>query len=1263
MGAGKIDIIGHINVVWRVGGRERVVDTLVAKGLPFQAVMGLTCLKRLHAGVFPHRNYMVLEGLKKGVPLTTVGSRRHGVNCVYLEKDVVVPPLTAGYIMDGKCRMHAPTGQFLLVEPVFLAEDGATGERALVNKPAGPRNGLQDIRVAVANTTEEPLILRSGTEVAQVEGVYFEDVTSAPDLVEHLVKLYNDEQEAESGLPVGLDLETDTILTVEQMARLKVWVKSKTHLFIGKGVLPSKARVPPHRIDTGDSHPVRARYGRKAQAEHDVIEEEVHKLLGADMIVPSDSEWCAPVVLITRKDGKPRFCIDYRRLNDVTRKDGYPIPRIDDALDLMGASPFLSSLDFATGYYQVPMSQKDRKKTAFSTRSGHYQWEVMPMGLCNAPATFQRVMNVLLSGLTWNVCLCYIDDIIIFSRTFEEHMVTLEQIFVRIERANLKLRANKCFFCRKELLYLGHVLTQTGVHTNPLLIADVKECQPPVNRKEARHFLGLAGYYRRFVHKFSSLALPIQRLLREDVPWDWDEDCQEAFDDLKNRLTSAPILKYPDFEARFKLEIDGSGVGLGAVLSQKGADGLDHVIGYWSRGIPRRKGPYIATELECMALHHAIKHFRPYLWGRQFEAVTDHNALKWLMNLKNPTPKLQKWGLDLAEYDFTITHRAGTANANADALSRPPIVRVNAFGHFLAKVGPADMARLQRRDPEIGLYYEYIRDQRLPLDRGDIAKVLSQAPRLSLEEGVLVRDYEPTTPGVAKTVWRQLVVPRALRVQIIRDCHDEYLGGHLGETKTYLRVKQRFWWPRMSAEIRTWVRTCQSCQSGKSPRRKLQGLLIPTLTSYPWEKVAIDILGPLPESDRGHRYVVVLTDAFSKWAEVAPLVTQSMANVADVLIEQVVCRFGCPSKLLSDRGGNFLSGLAVQINEVLRIKKLSTTSYHPQTDAITERFNSTLVGMLKHYVNAGHTDWDEFLQYVTFAYNTAVHATTRYSPFFLIFGREAVLPVDVAMGTVRERGQAHYPYVRQMLKDFREAYRMVRRNLELAAQGMARRYDLTRRESSVKPGDRVWRSVPYVPPGYSRKLYHKWRGPYRVLERRGNNTCRLREISSGRVHRTRVHVEKLKPYFEREDPNDDPEPFIPWDERAQPAAGHEAPEEDLPEEEVAPEEEDEGPYEDEVPLERAPAAEQQETPDDDVPGPAPDEAPAAADKAPQWAVARLLKPLLHDGVKSYQVKWTGFPDPTIEPRARLLEDVPKTVKRYEKAHRVKFEEWGVTYED
>jgi hypothetical protein len=389
------------------------------------------------------------------------------------------------------------------------------------------------------------------------------------------------------------------------------------------------------------------------------------------LIRPSNSPWTSPVVLVKKKNGKLRFCVDYRKLNNVTKKDAYPLPRIDEMLNTLAGSHWFSTLDLASGYWQVAMHPRDKEKTAFVTRYGTYEFNVMPFGLCNAPATFQRLMDRVYEGIAWKFVVVYLDDTIVYSRTFDDHLKHLNEVFRRIKQAGLRLNIEKCNFWMQRLPFLGHIIAPSGIAPDPTKIEAVQKIQPPQNITQLRSFLGLAGYYRQFIQNFSAVAKPLNRLLQKDEPYRWTHIQQEAFNELKDRLTAAPILAYPNFRKTFILATDASYYGFGATLSQLDQNHKEHPIAYASKSLRKEEVNYGATELECAAVVWAIEHFHKYLGATKFILVTDHSALKWLRTAE-PKGRIGRWILKLQPYNFEIFHKPGRIHSNVDALSRLP---------------------------------------------------------------------------------------------------------------------------------------------------------------------------------------------------------------------------------------------------------------------------------------------------------------------------------------------------------------------------------------------------------------------------------------------------------------------------------------------------------------------------------------------------------------------------------------------------------------
>ena len=425
-----------------------------------------------------------------------------------------------------------------------------------------------------------------------------------------------------------------------------------------------------HHIPTGNARPIRLPPRRAPMHLRADIEQQVQAMLAQGIVEECTSPWAAPLVVVKKKDGSNRICVDYRALNDVTEKDGHPIPRIGDSIDALAGAAIFSTLDMTSGYHQVEVAEGDRDKTAFVTGRGHHlRFVTMPFGLCNAPSTFQRLMERVLQGLIWKNTVVYLDDVVIFSKTPEEHVRHLAEVLERFERHNLKLKPRKCEFFRSEVRYLGHVVSATGVATDPGLIDKVTAWDPPRTQRQVRAFLGLTGYYRSYVPDYGDIAEPLVRLTDARAEFKWTSDCQKAFEELKQRLVSAPILAYPNQEDPFLLDTDASDVAIGAVLSQRQA-GVERVIAYGSKALSKEERNYCVTRRELLAVVHFVETYRYYLYGRPFVVRTDHSSLRWLLRQKEPRDQLARWIQRLSAYQFSIEHRPGKRHGNADGMSR-----------------------------------------------------------------------------------------------------------------------------------------------------------------------------------------------------------------------------------------------------------------------------------------------------------------------------------------------------------------------------------------------------------------------------------------------------------------------------------------------------------------------------------------------------------------------------------------------------------------
>ena len=661
-----------------------------------------------------------------------------------------------------------------------------------------------------------------------------------------------------------------------------------------------------HSINTGTVPPIRQAMRRTPPSKRQEIDQLLENMLQKDVIQPSCSPWASPIVLVQKKDGSTRFCVDYRKLNSVTRKDAYPLPRIDDTLDTLYGSRWFSTLDLASGYWQVELA-KDQHKTAFCIPNGLYEFRVMPFGLCNAPATFQRLMDLMLTGLQWSSCLVYLDDIIIMGKNFNDHLQNINLIFQRIRDAGLKLQPPKCKFFQEEVTYLGHLVSQKGISVDPTKIDKVEHWPIPQNAKEVQQFLGFANYYRRFVQGFAELAKPLHRLTERNVSFNWTHECQESFNNLRQKLISPPVLAYPNFEKSFILDTDASNSGIGAVLSQLGDDGLEHVIAYGSRLLSKPERQYCITRCELLAVIVFTRHFRPYLLGRSFVLRTDHGSLQWLRNFKEPEGQIARWLEALQELDFEVVHRRGRLHSNADALSRMPckqcgrsVTEYNVEGSeelvaatTICAQEDRTIKQLQLEDPVLGPIIKCMQQntpQPAPQDL-ESRRLLQLWNQLLLKQDVLYCTLpSATSPGLCD----KLVVPKVLCGEVLSELHEGSFGGHLGMEKTLGKVKERFYWPGHFSDVQKWCNTCAVCAMRKTPVPRPKAKLCNISVGSPMELVAMDILGPLPETAAGNSYILVVGDYFTKWMEAYPIPNQEATTIASKLVNEFICHFSVP---------------------------------------------------------------------------------------------------------------------------------------------------------------------------------------------------------------------------------------------------------------------------------------------------------------------------------------------------------------------------------
>jgi hypothetical protein len=738
-------------------------------------------------------------------------------------------------------------------------------------------------------------------------------------------------------------------------------------------------------------------------------------------------------------------------------------------------------------------------------------------------------MNTVLSGLNWVQCMVYLDDILVFSPTFEQHLATLESIFERLIGANLKIKLSKCDWARTELNYLGHVINTKGKMPDPKKVSAIKDLPPPRNVKDVMSFLGKVGYYHKFIDNFSDLAYPLNQLKRKGQAWVWGHEQQKAYETLKDKLCTAPVLRHPDFTQPFVLQTDASGYGLGAVLTQH-LDGEEHPIAYASRTLEDRETRHAIIEKEALAIAWGIHHFRHYLLGRHFTVQTDHKPLLALQRIKDQNARLQKLSLRLQGYRFTIEHRAGVKNQNADHLSRYPQNPLKSKGtvrqgaqkptkkvtfklpgeqQMINAICTLDLSQplpelsgvaaeawlgignLQRSDVWFGELIRFLESETLPDDEKLMRAVLSSHDQFVIENSLLYR---------LNNTKIQLCVPEQLRRSVMHQCHDVPASGHFGMKKSYQKLTSRYYWPTMHRDLRQYIDTCPACLLHKPPARKhKEPLGDRELPKGVWETVHMDIWSPgkdAPLTSRGNRMVLAFKDAFSKYVVAVPIPNKSAPMVADVLVNRLIPQEGPPVRIVSDNALEFVSRAQQRVYEMFGITRQLIIPRDPKSNGQIERFFRPFRTILASLSAHNPLEWDQYVPHAVFAYNTSVHRTVCNTPFFLMKGRDPEILLHAGVPDPRDTNAPRLP---DWMEKLSAARHVVRAHLEQAQEVNKQNYDKTANPRHYKVGDAVLKLLPPPARGIGpRKLAPKYAGPYRVVHISGK-MAKLRPIAYPRM--------------------------------------------------------------------------------------------------------------------------------------------------------------------
>lgn len=842
-------------------------------------------------------------------------------------------------ITRGKIQCDNINGETMLFEPdskVLGRED-----ILIASSLCCPSENLIPIRII--NLGEEEVIIGKDTKIGQLN--YIMENSRSDESRINALKI----TEMKGTAPLLKEVTTLKHLTSEQKNRLIDLIQRNSSCFSESPDDLGECTRVEHCIEVDQNTPQQQTYYKIPMGLEEEVNAEIERWHKSGIIRESNSSWNSPLVVVRKPSGKIRLCVDYRKLNAVTIKPTFHIPDSAELFDCLGGATWFSSIDLSNAYHQCPLRESDKYLTAFTTKKGRFEFNRMPFGLSGAPFTFQKLMNLVLKEENWDYCLIYLDDILVFSENFEEHMVRLEKVLTKIGTAGLKLSAEKCKFCMRELKFLGHVISKDGVNTDPGKIEALKKCKIPSCVNEMQSFLGFLNYYRRFIKNYANMVRPLENLIAKkskNNSIEWTEEATKSFREAIETMCSAPVLAFPQKEGTFILDCDACYNSIGAVLSQL-QEGQEKIISYGSKKMSKCEQSYCITRKELLAVYYFVKYFKQYLLGRKFIIRTDHRALTWMMNWQRPnSSQYCTWIAELENYDFQIEFRKGKDHTNADYISRSL---------------QCEQCDLNHEDPK--------KRRNTKVDKFMRTNMMNSPDNKKENEG--------------RERIRQSITTQEKEV-VLHHYHEGL--GHIGITKMIDLMKRHYEWKGMEKDIQSYVLRCKPCQERKSFGYRKKSQLFKITAEYPFQKVMFDLTGPIIPSRHGHRYIMAMVDVFTRFPILIPLRNIEAQCILDVFKKRWIPLFGKPEVLISDGAHNLNSSMVYTVLNKLGIEKKITSAYRPESNGIVEREFRTLKDRLYATMKSEGKDWTECLPNIEMGLRATKHRHTKLSPYEAIYG-------------------------------------------------------------------------------------------------------------------------------------------------------------------------------------------------------------------------------------------------------------------------------------
>ena len=912
------------------------------------------------------------------------------------------------------------------------------------------------------------------------------------------------------------------------------------------GVLPSterrigKTSLMQHEIILKEgSRPVRLAAYKIPHSRRNALDKEIKGMLEGGIITKSTSEWSSPLLLVPKSDGSFRPVVDFRALNNLTIDECFPVPALEEVLlNIKKNTRVFSSLDLEKGYFQIPLHPNSRHLTAFSSAAGHFEFSRLPMGLKNAPLTFARLMTCVFQDLMDDSILSYLDDILICSDTIENHVIKLVNVFDRLQKAGLTIRPSKCRFFQERLVFLGHEISSKGIAPNNLKVKAVEMCPQPTSKKELKSYLGLSGFFRKFVKNYSTIAGPLTELLKDNSKWTWGDEQTKAFNALKTQLTNAPVLAYPDYSKPFEIYCDASAIGVGATLCQN-IDGKLHPIAFASKKLTSDQQNWNVTNREMFAIAWGLKHFRTLIMGYKVKVFTDHKPLTGDLRTggKDPHGRRARFLVTLQDFDAEIFYLPGPKNSAPDALSRMANGTDGANLDVQALmpdslppsfIKPEEKSKLETKwehsfslFPVQGEPIEPINTQiiREGLLNSDVYRPLVQAlsentlpkpvpfiniDEISLHDGLLLRQFKAKRiKGRTFHPQQQILLPEELVPRVLRWAHEGY--GHLGLMKMVKLIRSKYFFPKLLTRVRKHIQACKQC-----PLTKGKVSTQPPGTYDPpqhiFETVFCDVL-TLPISDKGNQYILVFVDHFSRYCEIVIIPDKSADSIATAFLNRWIARWGCPVNLVSDNGTEFINNIMTKLCNKLNIKRPQILPFRPQANAYVERLNRTILNILRTLGEDNRRNWCEYIPLVQGSINSTYHATTNSTPDYIVTGRDKIMPVEVIAGKIEPLYTGDS--AEHGLRRIKEVRNHVHQHLAATASEHRSQREERRSDKWFKPGDKVFHLL-HKQGQIKPKLNPTFEGPWTIMEAKRNRITAKCDKTGKTM---KVHPDTIKPAY------------------------------------------------------------------------------------------------------------------------------------------------------